>query len=251
MESTWVFVAGTYRTASTTQYQITRDIVEETHNGIGIGHHQESKLAQVDGGNARYVVCKVFEFLPDGFRGKPSLGKCFLDEGRLKAVCTIRDPRDIIVSMRKRSVDLGKDIVWEGNSCGNQWSFVQTACRDFPKWLGDLEKWANLGTDITLVSRFEEFTRNLYREVMRIAEHLDIDIADKQAKDIASRYTISAMAQRKRTAKAEGVSEDPWLPSVPTVVFGSSGLYNTWLSYRERELVEKHNGDFMRRFGYL
>lgn len=247
---TWVFVAGTYRTASTTQYQLTRDIVEGTGNGIGIGYHQEKKLARFDTEDVRYVVCKVFEFLPEGFRGELSLGKKFLDENRLKAVVSIRDPRDIIVSMRKRSTDLGKEIVWEGDG-ENQWSFVHTASVDFPKWLGDLEKWIDLGPELTLVSKFELFTSNLYREVRRIADHLDISLSNDAAKDIAAKYTIASMTQRKREAKADGRAEDSWLPSVPSVVFGSSGIYRTWLTPREQASVEKYNGEFMRRFGYF
>ena len=56
---TWVFVAGAYRTASTTQYQMARDIVEQTENGIGIGYHTERKLKEFDEKESDLVVCKV------------------------------------------------------------------------------------------------------------------------------------------------------------------------------------------------
>ena len=248
---TWVFVCGTYRTASTTQYQMTRDIVEETNNGIGIGYHQEKKLAKFDDADVRYVVCKVFEFLPEGFRGERSLGEAFLRAKRLKAIASVRDPRDIIVSMRKRSQDHGKAVVARGETNDDTWSFHQTATEDFPRWLYWLQKWADLGPSITLVSHYEEFTQNLYREVQRIAEHLAINLPADHAKNIAKRYTIASMKERKEAKKKAGEKEDKWLPSVPGVVFGTSGLHQTWLTGPERELVEKHNQAFMERFGYL
>ena len=44
----WVFVAGIYRSGSTTQYEMVRDIVTQTGNGIGIGYHTENKLTEYD-----------------------------------------------------------------------------------------------------------------------------------------------------------------------------------------------------------
>ena len=101
---TWVFVAGPYRSGSTTQYRIVEDIIDETNNGKGIGYHTEKKLKEFDvEGNKPFVVCKVFEFLPESFRGEESYGKTLHDEGRVMSVVSVRDPRDIIVSMRKRA----------------------------------------------------------------------------------------------------------------------------------------------------
>lgn len=249
---TWIFVAGTYRTASTTHYQMTRDIVEETNNGIGIGYHQEKKLEKFDNIDVRYVVCKVFEFLPEGFRGKQSLGEGFLRAKRLKAVVSVRDPRDIMVSMKKRSIDLGKKIISaESSHSDNEWSIHENATVNFPIWLGWLEKWADLGPAITLVSRYEDFTANLYREVQRISDHLNIKISPDHAKSIAKRYTIPEMKKRKQEKRDAGEKEDKWLPSVPAIVFGTSGIHRTWLTGPEKNLVEEHNRAFMEKFGYL
>lgn len=235
---TWVFVAGAYRTASTTQYMLTRDIVEETDNGIGIGYHTESKLEEYDDPkHGRYIICKVFKFLPE----TSPFGEKFLSEDRLRALCTIRDPRDIMVSMRTRAEQLG-DVTWD---------FGKKAREDFPTWLGQLAQWINLGPDITLLSKFEVLTRNLYREVNRITRHLEIDLDTSLAHDIAARYTVRALRARKRQKRADGEREDPYLPSVPAVLFGSSGLFNTWLNGSETKLIETHNEEFMRRFGYL
>jgi hypothetical protein len=248
---TWVFVAGTYRTASTTQYQMTRDIVEQSRNGIGIGYHQEKKLAEHDKPGNRYVVCKVFEFLPSGFRGRRSLGESFLRAKRMKAVITMRDPRDIIVSMRTRASNLGKKVVMERSTNDDVWSFRQTAEVNFPIWLGWLEKWSDLGPSITLVTHYESMIQNLYREVQRISSHLDIQLEPDHAKTIAKAYTKPSMKKKKVEAKKKGEKEDPWLPSVPGVVYGTSGIHKQHLTEEERKIVEDANNSFMEKFGYL
>ena len=182
----WVFVCGTYRTASTTQYRMVRDIVEETKNGIGIGYHTEKKLKQFDNPaecrNARYVVCKVFEYLPDGLHGdvnrktrkpwQPSYGMTLHKEGRIRAIMTVRDPRDIITSMRIRTERDGK-----------KFEFDRTVKEALPIWLNDARKWAfHLGPGLSLVSRFEDFTLDLLGDCHRIAIFLDIPLSAHKAK---------------------------------------------------------------------
>lgn len=244
---TWVFVAGTYRTASTTHYLITRDVVELTKSGMGIGYHTESKLEEFDdpenNKNAKFVVCKVFKFLPQHSK----FGKEFLAQGRLKAVCTIRDPRDIIVSMRTRGENRGRG----GKHSDVTFDFDTTVKENFPIWLGQAQQWIDLGSQTTLLTRFEDFVANLFRETRRIANHLDIDLPKELAHEIAKKYTIQAQRETKRRVRAEDKQEDPWLPSIPAIVFGASGIYTSWLSTVEKRMVEEHNGGVMKKWGYL
>lgn len=289
----WVFVSGTYRTASTTQYCIARDIVEETKSGIGIGYHTEKRLEERDRDTRKgyIVVCKVFKFLPETSRW----GKQFLEEGRLKAVCTVRDPRDIIVSMKSR----GGARKVDGTKVAS-FDFRQTATESFPVWLGQLEQWADLGPKITMVTRYEDFVVNLYKEARRIARHLGIsgseaivsrmdketvteikrrivetkrkinemrggegdvedptptEIFDDLLKTIAKRYTVQTLVAAKKAflqkkRDGEDIKEDPALPSIPAIKFGTSGQWRTWLSTGEVALVTKTCGKFMERFGY-
>lgn len=240
---TWVFVAGTYRTGSTTHYQMTRDIVEETGNGIGTGYHTEDRLREFDAvSDQRYVVCKVFEYLPQGFRSKTSHGELIYRQKRLKAIVSVRDPRDIIVSMRKRDDQRG----------GKPFDFKCVATEEFPVWLGQLGCWADLGPHIALISKFEDFTVNLLTEVRRIARHLGIELSGELAGVIAARYTIQAIQKRKEEHRKGGPDkrEDPWLPSIPGIVFGTSGHWRTWLDEEEREMVYEANSGFFERFGY-
>ena len=241
---TWVFVAGPYRTASTTQYLMTEKIVEATNSGKGIGYHTEAKLAEFDvEGNKPYIVCKVFQWLPEGFQAPwadepgPSHGAKIHAEGRMMSVVSIRDPRDMIVSMKKRR--------------GDDFDFQQIATVDFPKWLGDAVKW--IYNTKSHWSRFEDFTQHLLREVRAIARHLQVDLSDEAAKDIAKSLTVQEQQKRqeeRKKAKPEE-REHPWLPSIPGIVFGTSGHHKTWLTASEVKMVEEANREFMERFGYL
>lgn len=271
---TWVFVAGTYRSGSTTHYGMVRDIVTKTNSGIGIGYHKEDRLKDFDSFewpdmaaikklydnhniqhdfkrvpkfsyNPYYIVCKVFEFLPNGFRNEISHGEIIARGQRLKAVVSVRDPRDIAVSMQNRSRELS----------GNVFDFKKTVTKDFPTWLGNVIKWADLGEDVTLVSKFEDFTQHLLREVRRIASHLDIDLTDELAKDIAKQYKTGAIRKKKdeywkKRRDNLRLREDPALPSIPALLFASSGQWRQELTEAEANMVYNANRAFCERFGY-
>lgn len=243
----WIFQCGMYRTASTAHYRMARDIVKKTGNGAGIGYHTETRLEELDRmpKKGHMVVCKVFKFLPQ----HSPFGKKFLKQGRLKALCTIRDPRDIIVSMKERS-----NARLPNGKRAAKFDFRDTVVDNFPIWLGQLDQWIALGPDICMVTKYEDFILNLFREAKRIAEHLGIEIKPALLKRIAKDQTIQAQIEAKReyrASKEEGKREDPHLPSVPAIKFGTSGHWRTWLSTAEVKLVEEICGDFMRRYGYL
>lgn len=255
----WCFVVGSYRSGSTTQYRLTADIVRETGNGIAIGYHTESKIKDKDSTDAvkaiagqegvnlncerPIVVCKVFLpiFSRDCIVPKTdthSYAVKIHDEDRLKAVCTVRNPLDIITSMKRRNE--GRD----------EWDFNRTATEDLPKWLGDMEQWIDLGPQITHYSHFEDFTHNILSEVRAVSAHLGIDIDDGLAKTIAKRHTITGINEHKRRMRELGEREDKWLPSVPGIVFGTSNNWRTWLNGPEIKMTYESNRAFMERFGY-
>jgi len=245
---TWVFSCGTYRTASTTHYTMARDIVGVTGSGIGIGYHQEKKLKKFDvSSDHRYVVCKVFEFLPGGFRGGRSYGETIYRERRLKALATIRDPRDIIVSMRERHRRQMEDPKHQRKPFDFEYR-VQT---EFPVWLSSLHKWINLGPSTCLLSRYETWTAGLLKEVYKIAGHLEIELTREQARKIAADHTLKSIVDRKKAKRRAGEREDPWLPSIPGPLFGTSGAHEHHLSKKEERLLIEANRAWMRRYGYL
>lgn len=276
----WIFVAGSYRTGSTTHYEMTRDVVEATGSGLAIGYHNERRLPDFDGldyGDLEavkaiyakheiecpfdappkfsrdpfYIVCKVFEFLPDGFRDGTSHGQILARQNRIRAVVSVRDPRDIITSMRRREEQRSDD----GRKESGGFDFQKVATKQLPIWLGAVMKWADMGPERVLISKFETFTTNLYREVRRIAAHLDLELTADEAKEIAKRYQVNTLKARKRAywdAKQEDpeLREDPALPSIPALVFASSGQWRNQLTVAEAELVYEANKAFFVRFGY-
>ena len=124
---TWIAIAGTYRTGSTTLYEMTRDVVETTKQGYGTGYHTESRMKDFDNiEKGRYVVTKVFQpfFDPEVIEPRtkgPSRMVKFLEEERLKAIVSIRHPLDIITSMKKRNEGRGE----KGGK--DKWDFEVTA----------------------------------------------------------------------------------------------------------------------------
>jgi len=232
MKATWVFVVGMYRTASTCQYLLTEDVVQETDSGIGIGYHTEAKLKDFDDYQGRYVVCKVFKYLPE----TSEWGQKFLQEGRIKAVGTVRDPRDIITSMMRRA--------------GGQWDFEKVVRTELPVWIRQFEKWVALGSR-TRVVRYEDMVVDLRREVERIAAFLDIELPEGMDVEIARRYTVEAQKRRAEQIRGTGQREHPWLPSIPGIVFGTSGQWQEYLSPAQARLIEAVAEAYMRRWKYL
>lgn len=247
-----VCVAGTYRTASSTQYQITRDIVEESGLGLGIGYHTEGALQKYDNYDATYIVCKVFAPIwlyyydtHDNLKRKESYGKVYHQQGRLLGVVSIRNPFDILTSMKTRTLSRQG-----GKRETEPWDGIKVASQDFPKWLGDLEKWCNLWP-LTYWSKFETFTQDLATEAMGIAKHLRINLTQEKAQEIAARYTPQKINARKGQEYNRPLeSEKRHLSVVPQVVHGTSGHYKDHLTPEEILAVEKYNMDFFLRFDY-
>lgn len=247
MRPTWVFSCGIYRSGSTTHYQMVRDVVESAGLGVGIGYHEERKLVKHDDTDHKFIVCKVFEFLPGGFGEKSSYGQTIHREGRLKALATIRDPRDVITSMRerhKRQMEAPRDQA-------QPFSFEDRATKNFPIWLGQLDKWISLGPDICMMSRYEEWTKDLVGEVFRIANHLEIDIDGETVERIASMYTKGAIMDRKARDRKARRRSDPKLPGIPDILFGEAGAHREYLNAEEETMLVDANRAWMDKYEYL
>ena len=237
---TWIFVVGTYRTASTTQYEIIRDILEDSKAGKGVGYYDQKgwKIRNFDDPkHGKYIACKNFTYLPK----ENPLVKAFKEEGRLKAAGTIRDPRDIATSMMIRSWNIDND----------SWSFEETVTEFFPVWLGQFDEWVQELQQDMVVSRFEKFTKDLMYETKRLSKFLEIELTPQQIETIASRYTTKEIMKRKKEAKEQDEREDEWLPAIPAIVTGKSGIYKEYLEPEQIAMVEEANEDFLKRWGYL
>lgn len=243
---TWVFVVGPPRSGSSTQYDITRTIAEDKNKGIGIGYHTEDQLKEYDRSGHDMIVCKVFAYLPEyyydvpnGMRKRESYGRKIFDEGRLKAVMTIRNPFDIVTSMKRRDIDRGQDFDFK------------KVLSELPRHFGDALAWASLSPDIIYISRFEDYTAHLPRETANIAHHIGIPIEMDEAHRIGNLFKIDEIKKRKgRQHNPPPENEKRHLPSVPDIKFGTSGQWQTWLSRPEQNAVREVAAEYIERFGY-
>lgn len=246
MKPIWIFVAGTYRSGSTTQYRIARDLVEASGRGVGIGCHTEAKLKEWDETDNEFIVCKVFEPLWLGFQGSPSYDQNIFSESRGRAIVTIRNPLDIITSMKHR--EEGRDAT--GNHI-EAWDFEQTAKEFLPVWLGNLNKWIEQGMGLCLTSRFEVMTTDILGECKRIAKFLELQISEDRLREIAQQNTKEGITQYKKKCAKEGIKEDDYLPQIPEIVFGTSGHWRNELTEEQANMVIEYNKEFMQKYGYL
>jgi len=241
-QPTWVFVVGTYRTASTTQYRMVEEVVQSTHNGFGIGYHTDNRLGLYDEETPPqqgrcYVVCKVFKYLPV----TAVKGSQFLKERRLKVIGTVRDPRDVFVSMRTRRAQQGADV-------GDEW-FAQVVGTDFPVWFGQFMLWAR--TSPALISKFENVTADPLKEVQRIGSFLRVRLSHNAARAIAQKYTTQALRDEgEEIHKNRPVRAHPVLPSIPPVLFGTSGHWKEHITQQQADAIYSATKEYMDTWGY-
>lgn len=244
----WVFVTGTYRTGSTTQNRIAAAIVEHVHRGKGIGYHKESRLVEHDQDDDEFIVCKVFRYLPD----ESETATRFLEEGRIRVIGTVRDPRDIFVSMQERSRRSGKIDEFDGKKVINE---------GLPMWLGWFDTWVDrVPRDMVYVSKFEVMIHDLSVEALQISSFLGIGITRKEAMTLTNPFRLPEQQKAKaeywrnrRRLEKKGEKaprEHPVLPSLPAVVFGTSGHWKTWLNHSQVRMIEKSCKRYMARWGY-
>lgn len=244
---TWAFVVGTYRTGSTTQHRIAAAIVESTNRGKDIGYHKESRLVENDESPNQINVCKVFRFLP----AESETAGRFLKEGRIRVIGTVRDPRDIFVSMQERERRGGRIAKFDARER------IETL---LPLWFGWFDTWTSLPKETVYVSKFETMIVDLAAEALRIAAFLGVRLSRKDAMRITNPFKVPAQKatkeaywknRRKIEKKGEvAPREHPVLPSIPSVEFGTSGHWPIWLHPSQVKSIEKHCKDYMTRWGY-
>lgn len=214
----WIFEFGMYRTGSTSHYLLIEGIIEELGLGQGIGYHTDERLNTYERYNGQFVVCKVFRPVCE----ESQTGKVIKQEGRVRAIGTIRDPRDIVASMKKRGVNFS----WENTM------------EEWPKWMGWFLKWCSYGPDVTRVAKYEDFTKDPVREALEIAKFLNIRLNLKQAQNVAQRATLEYQKELNEKAKEENRSAHPWLPSIPGPAFGKSKNWPEVLTAQEKRDIE-------------
>jgi phage host-nuclease inhibitor protein Gam len=93
---------------------------------------------------------------------------------------TYRDVRDVAVSlMNMRNIGF-EELIFRNQE-------VQQSLNDFQAWTS---------LDGVLVSQYEEMVGNIFQEVLRIANHLNIELSETEAQIIADNHTLDRQKQR-------------------------------------------------------
>lgn len=171
-----VICCGMMRSGSTLQYQLTVAILEKTNQGIGLGEIRNSDCQQLLQSHSpdQMQALKVHQFRH--LKGVETA----IAEGKAKGIYSYRDIRDVTASLMKmRKASFEKLMFQTGE--------IQECLRDF-------HLWTNL--DNLLISRYEIMVNNLTEEVVRIANHLNINLSQEEAEMIADQYNLERQKSR-------------------------------------------------------
>lgn len=233
----WVFCCGMQRSGSTLQFQIAAHLVEMANKGERqewVGPEELVSLLQKYQNESRVKVIKTHVYtdhIEHEFR-----------QPTTKGVYCYRDIRDVVVSFMHK----------ENKGFNETW--VKRRVENNLQWYENWNKLPNM-----LVSRYEDMTQNLAREVQRIAQHLDISIVPEQAEEIAALYTIekqreviSKAVQESRLEDAPGgVKFDPHtLLHTNHIHSGAIGGWKSILTAEQAAFVEQLAGKWLVEHGY-
>lgn len=163
------------RSGSTVQYQIVSEIIESLCLGMTIGwvnvptkeflEYLENVTVRKD----KFLVIKSHNYsLPI---------KTLVEIGNAKVVYVYRDLRDVTVSLANKFAKSTDDAI----------SRLKTHLNNYYSWTG---------IETIMISRYENIVEDLYSEVLRIANYLEIKINSDLARSISNKLELSQQKQR-------------------------------------------------------
>jgi hypothetical protein len=170
----WIVCCGMIRSGSTLQYQLTKEIVESSGYGIGVGWMDKEQLKfelqkTTDEKKLKVVKCH------DYFKEVSDL----ILRDKAKGIYVYRDLRDVIVSLMNKR---------------NQ-NFESIFSIEMIKSLIDHNmKWNRIET--LYVSKYEEMMTNLPDEISNIAALLEISIDNSFVTNVAQKYSLKNQKKR-------------------------------------------------------
>lgn len=168
-----VLCVGMYRSCSTWQYNICAELVERKGGGRRLGFLDGCDYQPPDEPESpSWRVLKTHD-------GHESFTAALRD-GRACAVYARRDLRDVVFSlMHKFSMDF-EEVVSPGG--------LLSACMAVDQF------WP--GQPNVLCQTYEQIVADPARAVIEIADHLGFDLADREARELASEFSAGRMRDR-------------------------------------------------------
>ncbi|NEQ23801.1 MAG: sulfotransferase [Microcoleus sp. SIO2G3] len=163
-----------FRSASTLQFQITTQLVQESGTGIQVGWIDAKRFAEV---RSRYADESGYKVIKIHICPEPIQAE--FRSGNAIGIYIHRDIRDVYASMMKQR-QKSFDFLWSEG-------FLDTCLESY-------QTWTQLPN--VLVSQYADVMADLPREVDRIAQHLKIPISRDRARSIAAAHDLNANQQR-------------------------------------------------------
>lgn len=209
-------IAGMHRSASTLAYQMGCAIVENEDSPRIIKNLPRGVENRKD-----WYVVKTHRYQPDMLPG--------IESGKATAIITIRDPRDVVVSMMNL----------------NNESF-DLAIRRTGFGVEQQELWAE-NSDNLHVFRYENFYNNLSILIYGIANAVDIQVDKDKVSEIAERFSFeNNKARSKEITKTES---DFMFPR--HTQDGIVGKWKVYLDDKQARQVENLVGiEWLEKYGY-
>ena len=163
------------RSGSTLQYQIVCEIIESLGLGTTMGWMQVPDKKLLD--NLENITFRSDKFLVIKSHDFSTQVKTLVEAGKVKVVYIYRDLRDVVVSLANK---FSKSTEVAISRLGNQ--------------LNNYYLWT--GIDKTMVSRYENMANDLYNEVLKTANYLEVKVNSDLARIISNKLELNQQKQR-------------------------------------------------------
>jgi len=215
------------RTGSIAMWQVMRELVIKSGGRspkLGTEFFKQDRLNKwADEDN--YILIKAHQY--DDSLADP------IKNGRVKVVVTIRDMRDVVVSLMNFNNYAFEKAVAARAFRANP--------RNFYEWIEELSY-----KDLYVV-RYEDFIEDRTSTVLKVAEHLEIDINEDDAIEIDKKWNIPA---NKKRAKARNKIDSPHYMSERHINSGKTKQWLTALTQEQIDYIDEELWEFQWDAGY-
>ena len=219
-----VVCGGLQRTGSTVMWQMMGDIVL-LHGGFVPTLNQSIHYWAKLWANSGILVLAKSHFYRSTFTS-------VLD--KIKVVMTVRDPRDVVVSL-SHFLDTTPECILHGRS-------FEAICRNRRDWL------VNIPPDQLLIIKYEDFRTMPEATILSITDFLELPISTGHVTDIKDKWTLTN--NKARVKRKLHVQEREYV-STRQIYSGEVDQWHVGWTLDEIELTEEMAANWMEYHNYI
>lgn len=229
-----IVCGGLMRTGSVAMFQIMREIVESKSVGFApvMPHGEEGEYYDSE--------CVRWAAQPESFVTKLHTYRNSLDDiieqnaQDLRVVLTIRDIRDILVSLMHF-----RNSSFESNIHSNA----------YKNWIAEYDKWIdNVPEDSLLTVRYEDFIADRFTTILKVGKFMDLPLNAPEAKAIDEKWNVEA--NRRRATEGHPTNSKEFM-SQRHIYQAGFGMWEEELTEEQIEIVEEYAGEWLKQNGYV